>query len=393
MTFNPTLLTLLLSVFTALLGVGIIVPVLPVFASDLGASGLGLGLIIASFSVVRGVLQPVIGHHSDRLGRKRFLLAGLIIYSLVGLFIPLAQSVSHLIAIRGFHGVGSAMIVPVAMAYVSLLSPEGREGRYMSYLNIAVFSGIGCGPLIGGILFDLRGVGTVFHAMALLSFAAFLLVVKFMPATEDRAQGQQPRLLDSFSEMLRSKRTGGILLARFATMIMMVPTMAFLPLLATGWQESSGFIVGAVIASRTLVNALFQVPFGRLADKVNKLSLLLSSSLALAAVVFAIPSLTGFSQMAAGYCLLGLAEAAVWATLGAYASVEAKNSYGHGTMMGVFSLAMSAGVFSGSILAGWSMDSLGITNAYRVSGIVVALLVIVAAVMIKGAEKESAAAK
>jgi len=74
------LLTLLLSVFIALLGIGIIIPVMPVFASELGANGLALGMIIAAFSVSRGVLQPVIGNLSDQWGRKGFLVAGLFVY-------------------------------------------------------------------------------------------------------------------------------------------------------------------------------------------------------------------------------------------------------------------------------------------------------------------------
>lgn len=119
------LATLLLAVFIALLGIGIIVPIMPVFAVSLGANGLTLGMIIAAFSISRAICQPVVGNLSDRLGRKSFLLCGLLIYAVVGLLIPHADSIFNLILIRCFHGVGSAMIVPVAMAYVSAMSPLG----------------------------------------------------------------------------------------------------------------------------------------------------------------------------------------------------------------------------------------------------------------------------
>ena len=84
---RQVLITVLLSVFIALLGIGIIIPVMPVFATELGANGLALGMIIAVFSVSRGVLQPVIGNLSDRYGRKGFLVVGLFVYGLVGLLI------------------------------------------------------------------------------------------------------------------------------------------------------------------------------------------------------------------------------------------------------------------------------------------------------------------
>ena len=71
------LIILLLSVFTALLGIGIIVPVMPDFATRLGASGTSLGLMIAVFSLTRGFFQPIVGSLSDRWGRKGFLITAL----------------------------------------------------------------------------------------------------------------------------------------------------------------------------------------------------------------------------------------------------------------------------------------------------------------------------
>ena len=75
------LLTLLLVVFAALLGVGIIIPIVPVYAMDMGATGITLGLMIAAFSISQGIIQPVVGSLSDRRGRKRFLVIGLSVIS------------------------------------------------------------------------------------------------------------------------------------------------------------------------------------------------------------------------------------------------------------------------------------------------------------------------
>lgn len=386
---NNTLITLLLSVFIAFLGIGIIVPIMPVFARTLGAGGFALGMIIAAFSVSRGLLLPVVGNLSDRWGRKGFLVTGLIIYGLVGMLIPHAESVTGLIGIRGFHGVGSAMIVPIAMAYMSLLAPAGKEGQYMSYLNIAIFSGIGCGPIIGGLVFDFMGVAWVFYLMALLSFIACLLAVFYMPAHLAGDQKARRSLLASFVAMLKNGKTGGILLARYATMIVMVPTMAFLPLIMAEWQDSSGLQIGVVIAARTLVNALLQIPFGRVADRYSKLPLLLAGSICLAAIIYIIPTIDSFLQIFVLYLILGAVEASIWAVLGAYASVEAKERYGHGTMMGVFSFAMSGGVFTGAVLAGFSMDRWGIGWAYHVTGATVLILAVIAAALIAVHEKRS----
>ncbi len=361
---RKTLITLLLSVFIALLGIGIIIPIMPVFAAELGASGFSLGMIIGAFSISRGLLQPIVGSLSDRWGRKGFLVAGLFIYGIVGLLIPHATSVINLIVIRGFHGVGSAMIVPIGMAYMSYLAPVGHEGRYQSYLNIAIFAGIGCGPIIGGLVSDLLGFQSVFYVMALLSFMAFILVLRHMPHQTAHGPSDAPGLLRNMVLMMKNRLTLGILLSRFATMIAMVPTMAFLPLLMTQRMTASGLQIGLVIAGRTLVNAVLQVPAGKFADKHNKLVLLVAGSVCLSASIMMVPFVSSFALMLVLYCLLGLGEAIIWPVLGAYASLEGRKHYGHGTMMGVFSLAMSGGVFAGAILAGYSMDRWGIDWAY-----------------------------
>ena len=389
-----TFVALLLAIFISLLGIGIIIPVLPVFATSLGAGGFDLGLIMAAFSVSRGLLQPFVGNWSDRWGRKGFLITGLGIYGLVGLFTPLAGSVTTLVVIRFLHGIGSAMIGPVVMAYMSQFAPSGQEGRYQSYLNAAVFCGIGCGPMIGGVLSDNWGMPSVFYGMALMSFIAMLLVMFTLPGKAGRDGNEDRRLFATLRIMRRDIRTLGILLARFSTMLVPVPLMAFLPLYMASWGDGSysGFTVGMVIACRTLVNAGLQVPFGRLADRWNRERMLLFGALTLVVLLFCIPFCRNFHALMLVYLLIGAAEALVWAVLGAFASVEAKNNYGHGTMMGVYALSMSCGVFCGAVLSGSSMDWMGIDAAYRVVGGSVLVLIFIARWMMGQKKVEEAAA-
>ena len=373
---------LLLSVMTALFGIGIIIPVMPVFAVSLGASGVALGMIIAAFSLSRGLLQPIVGNLSDRWGRKWFMVVGLLVYALVGLFLPMATSVDNLILIRAFHGVGSAMIVPVAMAYVSDMAPLGQEGRYMGMLNIAIFVGIGGGPLFGGFFTDLWGMASAFYAMAALSCIAMLLVLIKMPVMEGKEKKKPPLgLFRALKSMLSNRRTGGILLARMSTMIIMVPTMAFLPLLMNQWFDASGKQIGVVIACRTLANALLQTPCGRMADKYNKVPLLLSGCLVVSCVICLVPFASSFWGLLGLFAVLGIGEAIIWPVLGALATQDGRY-YGQGTMMGIFALAMSTGIFLGAIGAGFSMDEFGLKWSFINIGIIVLILTMIASWLI-----------
>ena len=74
-------IVLFMAVFASTMGVGFIGPLLPLYARDLGAAGLSLGMIFAGFSMARFLLTPFIGRLSDRFGRKVFLAAGLAVFS------------------------------------------------------------------------------------------------------------------------------------------------------------------------------------------------------------------------------------------------------------------------------------------------------------------------
>lgn len=381
---NRQLLTiLLLSTFIALLGIGIIVPILPVFATTLGANSLALGMIIAAFSISRGLLQPVVGNLSDRWGRKGFLACGLLIYCLVGMILPLAHSVSNILAIRLLHGVGSAMIVPVAMAYVSDMAPIGQEGRYMGMLNIAIFSGIGGGPLLGGFFTDHWGMASAFYAMSGLSIVAFLLVISQLP-TQDITEPKIPRpsTIRSLGIMFATRRTRGILLARMTTMIVMVPAMAFTPLLLSQWFNSSGTQTGIVIAGRTLANAILQTPFGRMSERRDKVTMLQTGCIIISLAICLVPMTTSFWPILILFIILGVGEAMIWPVLGALATEEGRR-YGQGTMMGAFNTAMSAGIFLGAVGAGICSDLIGLGWSFFVIGVTVLISSLLATRLIR----------
>lgn len=377
-----TLVILLLALFIAALGVGIIAPIIPIYAMDLGATGVTLGLMIAAFSISRGALQPVVGNLSDRRGRKRFLVAGLSIYAVVGLTYTLATSVEHLILIRLFHGVGSAMIVPIVMAYIGDLTPQGQEGKYMGMLNIALFAGISGGPILGGVFWDTIGINPAFYAMSALTAASLVLILTLLPPQRsDREIQSTPGLLTTLRRMLHNSRVVGMLLPRIGTMIVMVPSLGFLPILMHKLMGATGMEIGIVIAARTIVTAGLQIPFGRIADRHNKVALILTGSLIASAGVFVMPFATDFLQLVWLSVFIGIGEALIWPTLGAIA-VEEGHQYGQGSMMGVFNMAMSLGILIGSLVAGSFMDLIGLEYVFYVVSIILVVSAVAGGLLI-----------
>lgn len=380
---RSVLFTILSAIFIVFVGMGIIVPILPVYAAELGATGFALGVIVAGFALSAGLLQPFVGNLSDRHGRKGFMIIGLVMFGLTGYAYTLAGSVGHMVMIRIFHGAGSALIFPIAMAYITEVSGGKNIGRYMGMYNIAIFAGIGAGPVLGGFFLDLWGRNSAFYAMALLSFVSAGLVVFVLPKGDAASRTQiQTRMLEVFSRMLKNRRVMGILLARMATMIIMVPTFAFLPLLMTQQMNASGTQIGMVIACRTLVNAFLQMPFGTLADRWNPNRLLLAGSTTICIGIFSVPFAVSFVPLLFLFALIGLGEAVSWPAMGAMAAEEG-HKYGQGSMMGVFNMAMNAGVFIGAMGVGGMVDVLGIAWAFYIVAIFLLACTFTAAVMIR----------
>lgn len=380
------LITLLLALFIAFLGIGIIAPIIPIYAVDLGATGVTLGLMIAAFSVSQGALQPVVGNLSDRKGRKRFLVTGLSIYAVVGLAYTLATSVEQLILIRLLNGVGSAMIAPIVMAYIGDLAPEGEEGKYMGMLNVALFAGIGAGPMLGGVFRDVLGINATFYAMSALTTASLGLILAFLPRQRsDRKTPVTAGLLTKLRQMLRNRRVVGVLLPRMGTMIIMVPTLAFLPILMDQMMGATGIEIGIVISARTIVNAGLQTPFGRMADRHNKVTLILTGCLIAGTCVFLMPFAADFLQLVLLSVCMGIGEALVWPTLGAIA-VEEGHRYGQGSVMGVFNMAMSVGILMGSLVAGSFMDLFGLEYAFYTTSVILAVSAVTGGLLIARGE-------
>lgn len=196
---SPSLILFLLSasVGVAMTGLGIIWPLVPVYAVQLGASGLQVGLIIAAFNITRTLFNPFSGRFSDRWGRKPFIVSGLFLYSVVSVLYVLSTQVEMLIFVRLLHGFTSVLVVPVAMALAADIAPQRQLGLYMGTLNMAVMLGLGVGsllgltetgwslgmtisPIISGIIMDSLGVPTIFFTGGLLTITGTILIYFFL---------------------------------------------------------------------------------------------------------------------------------------------------------------------------------------------------------------------
>ncbi len=359
---------LFISVFTAMLGLGIVGPLMPIFAQDLGATGMWLGIIFTSFSLARAIFMPIIGKISDKTSRKKFIVTGLLIYSVISLVYLLAYNVWTLTLIRFIHGIASAMVIPIAMAYIGETTEQGKEGRRMGTFNIAFFLGMGAGPLIGGVLHDHLGMHAVFIAMAILTGFSFLLTLFLLPDIHPQShKNAQPQQKGTFKKLLSNKLMIGLLVYRFINALGRGGTMSFLPVFAASIDITPSQ-VGLILTTNIFFMALLQGVFGRLADKYNKFYLVIIGATLAATSLILTPFAKNFWTLMALALLMGLGGAISMPAATAI-NVKIGQKYGMGASMGVFNMAMSLGMILAPLISGAVMDLWGLKYIFLVAGI------------------------
>ena len=355
---------LALCVFSSMLGVGIIAPLLPLYAENMGATGTWIGIIFAGFSISRAIFLPIIGRLSDRIGRKLFFCTGLFIYAAISLGYIWADTVLQLTSVRLIQGAAAGMIIPIAQAYVGDISPEGEEGRWMGYFHTAFFTGFGFGPLMGGVLTDYFGMNIAFYAMGGLNLLAFLLVIFFLPEIGQRKTPATPRA--SFKQMSTSSMMKGLFSFRLSFSIGRGILATFLPVFAGIYIGLSPTLIGVLLAVNILLMSLLQVYGGNIADRFNRRMLVVLGSLINIAFLALIPLAHSF-WLLLGICSLGGVGGAISMPAASALTVEEGRRFGMGSTIAIFTVAMSIGMAIGPIVAGAIADFINISSVFYFS--------------------------
>jgi len=363
----PSLVPVLLAVFTVMLGLGIIAPLLPVYARTLGADGLMLGVIFSVFSLCRTLFTPVSGVFSDRWGRKYFMLAGLALYCLVSLAYIRAHTIPLLILVRMLHGLAAALVIPVANAYVGDLAPRNREGTYTGLFLVSFLMGFALGPALGGILHDRFGIQWCFLTLGILAFLALLLTLVWIPNLPQPAMQEQDARGKQERSVLKSPFILALLAFTLVSALGRGSIICFLPILATEKLGMSAALLGTVITTNLVLAAILQLPLGMLADRVNRTFLLLAGTLLSGAMFGVTPLATGFASLFMVNVVMGIAMALVLPASQAMA-VSAARGKGMGKVLSLLQAATGAGFAAGPLLSGviyqfWGIDPVFYTCA------------------------------
>lgn len=371
-----TFCILFFAVLTALTGVGIVVPLLPVYARDIGASGFYIGMIFGIFSISRTAFIPYFGRSSDRHGRKPFILGGLLGYAAVAVALYHTTNVTMLISIRFIQGIFSAMMMPVLQAYVGDITPDGREGLTMGIFNLATFVGLGMGPLLGGVINDHWNLQTAFASMGALALAGFLLSLLGLPPTKHEKAFRNYTAPTAWRYLLGHREILGLFTFRLAYTTCIGVIWGFLPIFADQSLHLSRSAIGALIMTGVMVSGIMHVPMGYLADRVPKpLMVAVGGVLAGTGVLTFIWHQT-MAGMLLSSGLFGLGGGIAMPALMGMAVIKGAQVGAMGALMALLTLGHSLGMMTGALMAGLFMDQLQLKWAFPFAAAVMVLGVV-----------------
>ncbi len=362
--------TLFFIIFSTVTGVGIVVPLLPIYAHDLGATGFYVAMIFGSFSISRVFLLPYFGRLSDQKGRKPFILVGLISYTIISIAFVFSDTVEGLIFIRFIQGAGSAMIMPVVQAYVGEITPRGSEGYSMGLFNLSMFLSLSLGPLMGGVIHDIWTMNAAFVCMGLLSFIGVLLCFGLLPPlSEERIRsGQQPALVP-WSFLVRDLDLFALFSFRYAYTACIGAVWCFLPLFADAVFGLSGTRIGLLVMLGVFISGILQLPMGYAADRLSRRNMALVGGTISAGGMFLIYFAGSFSDLLIAISLFGVGGGISMPAITALAVVKGEQKKAMGSIMAIMTVAHSLGMLTGSLAAGLAMDFFSLRLAFPMAGL------------------------
>ncbi|MBU7591283.1 MFS transporter [Metabacillus halosaccharovorans] len=170
------------NMFIALMGVGLVIPVLPQFILEFGGSGKDIGYLVAAMGLTQFFISPIGGELSDKYGRKIILVIGLCILTISQLIFSVGTELWVLYLSRLIGGIGVGLIVPANMAYVADVTTEDNRAKGMGYLSASLTLGFVIAPGVGGFLAEF-GIRVPFYIATIIAAVAAVISLSFLPET------------------------------------------------------------------------------------------------------------------------------------------------------------------------------------------------------------------
>lgn len=383
------LVSLSLSMLLAALGTSIANVGLPSLAQAFAATFPAVQWVVLAYLLAITAVIVSAGRLGDRWGRRRLLLAGLLLFAVACGLCGVAPTLEWLIGARVLQGLGAAVMMAMALAMVGDTVTKARTGRVMGLLGTMSALGTAMGPGIGGLLLSAWGWRALFWVGVPLGLLASALACSCLPTDRWRASSEGPSLWLTLKDA--ALRTRLAMSALVGAVIM--ATFVVGPFYLSHGLGLDPQWMGLAMAVGPCVAAISGVPAGRLTDRLGSqrvscagLGLLLCGSLVLSLITGLVAYLAALIMLTCGYSLFQAANnTAVMSDVGATR---------RGAVSGLLNLSRNLGLIAGTSVLGavfaWATPDVthataqSVANGLHTTFAVAAGLVLLAAAMACG---------
>jgi len=353
-----------------MLGMFLILPVFALYAEDLpgGDNHTLVGLALGIYGLTQALLMMPFGMASDRIGRKKLIVFGLIVFALGSFLAAAATDIYWTIAGRALQGAGAVSAVVTAM--LADLTREEHRTKAMAVIGASIGVTFALSLIAGPALNHVIGVPGIFALTGVLALAAIWVVRNWVPDPADShyhadAQANPAKLIDVLKNGQLARLDFGIFALHAAQMAMFVVVPVAL--------KNSGLAVEqhwAVYLPVLLGSFVLMVPAIIVGEKRGKMKPVFIGAVALMllaqiGLAFGIAHFWGIvGALFAYFVAFNLLEASLPSLISKLAPVSAK-----GTAMGVYNTAQALGLFTGGLVGGWLAQHYGFQAVFVFCGV------------------------
>ena len=368
---------IVLTVFIDITGYGIIIPLLPYYASEFDAGPAVLGVLIASFAIMQFFFSPLLGRVSDSKGRKPILLLSLFL-SFVGFTIfSFANSFLMLLLSRIIAGVATERAV--AQAYIADITDEKNRTKELGKIGAAFGAGFIIGPAMGGVLSTFSYAVAGYAAMFLTLVNIFFVLYFLSEPNREREQSIEiSGYLKGFRDSIKKPLLGSTLLILFIVTFAFSTIPVIVPLLGLELFNFDSFQLSIVFIYIGLIQILMQgFLISWLSKRFGEEKLIALGPTLMAIGVIVMPVFQNLVIFYLANSLLAAGFGLINTSIPAFLSKRSSGSE-QGSMLGILSSVASIANIPGPLIIGVVYDVAGSFVPFAFSSIMLAIAFLVA---------------
>ncbi|AKU91055.1 MFS transporter [Vulgatibacter incomptus] len=389
------LLVIFLTIFLDLLGFGLVIPLLPFFASDLGATGFQVGIVMTAYSGMQFLCAPLWGRLSDRIGRRPVLLVSIAGNVVAMLLFAASTNLVVFFLARAFAGMANANI-GTAQAYIADITPPEQRTKGMGLIGAAFGLGFVLGPAVGGLLAGISHAAPALAAAGLsalnLVLAFFILPESLKPEAREAAKLRRGSRLQAFRESLSHPFLPLLFLLFFLTTVgfaQLETTFALFTAKRFGYDVTqNGYLFAFIGVVLALVQGGIVHPLRRWAGEA---AMLLVGTVGLMIGLLVIGQVHTSSGLVAACAILAFGNGLSSPALSSLVSKQAP-SHSQGRILGVNQSMGSLARVIGPLVGGFTFDHGGEVAPFFVAAGILGVAVLISLRIFRSRERAQTAA-